>query len=71
MLEPEYLRAEGEKHFSRDLLLELEGLKERLRLSEAELGHIQILAQWAYNSGFHTGMSCGRQLSFNDRLKVQ
>ncbi|RUS48573.1 hypothetical protein [Cohnella sp. AR92] len=71
MLDPELLRAEGEKYFSKDLLQELAGLKDRLQLTELELGHIQNLAQWAYHSGFNTGLSCGRQLSFNDRMKVQ
>ncbi|MBB6636154.1 hypothetical protein [Cohnella thailandensis] len=70
MLDAERLRADAEHYFARDLKLELTNLGERLELTDAQLSHIETLAQWAYHSGFHTGLSCGRQLSFNERLRL-
>ncbi len=70
MLESEDWKAESRKFFIGDMKKEMEGLRERFRLTEEQTNQIETILQWSYNSGFHTGMSCGRQLSFNDTIQA-
>lgn len=70
MLDAEGLKAESKKFFIGDLKQELTGLRERFQLTEQQVNQIETMLQWSYNTGFNTGMSCGRQLSFNDTIQA-
>lgn len=68
MTNAEGLRTEGRKFFIGDMKQELASLQARFGLDEHQLAQIEAVLQWSYNSGFNTGMSCGRQMNVHELM---
>ncbi|WP_027091211.1 hypothetical protein [Cohnella thermotolerans] len=68
MLDAEGLKAESRKFFIGDMKMELAGLRERFQLTDQQVGQIETMLQWSYNSGFNSGMSLGRQLNVHELM---
>lgn|GEM_PF-2867876 len=71
MPDAEQGKTERRKFFIGDMKAELAWLQQRCGLDESQLRQIEILMQWSYNTGFHSGPSHGGHMSFNDRAAAE